>query len=465
MTKKFHIWLRNSLILTLSAFFSILFTQMVSAGELNFHAVNIGRGDALIIESQNHYMIVDSGTTECADILLNYLSKLNIPQNKIDCIVATHPDGDHVGGFPKVLENYDVEHIYFSQCTKAAYFYYNFIEAAKAEGCPMEYPKEGQKWIVGDAVVQVIYDGTKGATYNECSIVLKVSCDGKTILLTGDMPTNIERSLLAQGYNFKADILKVGHHGAASSSCADFLDAVSPQYAVISCNPPELTPFPRESVLKRLARRFIKTYRTPDGDVVFNIKNGIISTKNKENNGYISIKNGIITLSNNVFFATGREIRPSVTLYVNGLRVDPSHYTVSYTYNVTTGVAKVKLSATEVKYVSKCSTTFLILPQKETLKYTSVKKTKIKLKWSAQSSATGYVIQYSTKKSFKKKKTITIKNPKTTKTIITNLKPGTKYYFRIRAYKSNVGNGKWSKTLKVKTAKKKVVKKSKSRTK
>ena len=57
-------------------------------------------------------------------------------------------------------------------------------------------------------------------------------------------------------------VLKIGHHGAAASSCANFLDAVAPQYAVVSCGTPDICEFPKESVLQRLARRFIKLYRT-----------------------------------------------------------------------------------------------------------------------------------------------------------------------------------------------------------
>ena len=66
---------------------------------------------------------------------------------------------------------------------------------------------EGESWKLGDATVTVVYDGSQGTTYNECSIVLKVECDGKSILLTGDLPSVIETSLMEQGYNFKADIL------------------------------------------------------------------------------------------------------------------------------------------------------------------------------------------------------------------------------------------------------------------
>lgn len=444
-------------IITALAFTITIFASKISvfAGELNFHSVYVGKGDALIIESNNHYMIVDSATPTGAPLLMDYLDKLNIPENKIDYLVSTHPDGDHVGGFPDILEKYDVGQIIYSPCPKANSYYDDFINSVKAEGCPFRTATEGEKWQIGDATVQVIYDGSLGSTYNECSIVLKVTCDNKSILLTGDLPSTMERLLMEKVYDFNADILKIGHHGAAASSCADFLDAVTPQYAVISSSKSKDTNLPKASVLKRLARRFVKTYRTTDGDVVINIKNGVISTKNKENNGYISIKKGKITLSNNVYYATGKNIKPKVTLYVDGKLVPSSHYKVSYSSNKNTGIGKVKLTATEVKYVSVCNTTFLIRPAKVKLSASLYKYNKVKLSWSSQPHATGFQIKYSTNKLFKKNvKTITFNSSKILKKTISGLKSNKKYYFKVRAYKSNVGNGKWSKVKKIKTAKK-----------
>lgn len=443
-------------VLTILVFIGTFFISghIVFAGEMNFHAVFVGRGDALIIESNNHYMLVDSGTTEASSTLINYMDNLNIPDKKIDYVVSTHPDGDHVGSFTAIFEKYSVGQVIYSPCTKESSTYYKFINSVKQKGVPFRTPVEGESWKVGDATVQVIYNGSQGSTYNECSIVLKVTCDNKSILLTGDLPATMERELIRQNYNLKADILKIGHHGASASSCADFLDAVKPSYAVVSCNTPENTVFPKTTVLQRLARRFIKLYRTADKDVVINIKNGVISTTNKENNPYVSIKNGKITLSNNVYYSTGKEIKPSVTLYVNGIKVPSNQYKVTYSSNKYTGIAKVKLTGTEAKYVSTCSTTFMILPQKETLKASLSKHNRVKLVWSSQTHATGFKIKYSTDKNFKKDvKYITGKSAKATGKTISNLKYNTKYYFKVCAYKSNIGNGKWSKKVSVKTDK------------
>lgn len=445
----------------------------VFAGDMSMHAVYVGRGDAILISSNNHYMLVDSGTSKKSDKLLDYLDKLNIPDKKIDCVVATHPDGDHVGGFSSVFKEYEIGHVYYSPHEKDINAYDNFLEAIKAEGCPSEHPSEGQSWKIGDATVKVIYDGSRGGDstvadesgdsadsyYNEHSIVLKVTCDNKSILLTGDLPSTMERTLLSEGYDFKADVLKVGHHGAAASSCADFLDAVNPSYAVISCSTQEDNPgtiLPRIEVLKRLARRFIKTYRTTDGDVIINFHNGTISTKNKENNGYTCLKDAKITLSNNVFYATGEEIKPTVTVYSQGVLVTPNHYKVTYYSNKKTGTARVRVTANDDddKYVSYCEQTFLILPQKETLKGSLSDYNSVKLSWNSQSAASGFTIQYSTDKKFEKAvNTVTCNSSAELSKTISGLKFKTKYYFRVRAFTNNVGVGKWSNKVSFKTKK------------
>lgn len=87
--------------------------------------------NALLINSGDHYMLIDSGTTKGAPLLMNYLKKLNIPDKKIDYLVSTHPDGDHVGGFESVFKEYKVGQVIYSPCTKKSDSYSKFINSVK----------------------------------------------------------------------------------------------------------------------------------------------------------------------------------------------------------------------------------------------------------------------------------------------------------------------------------------------
>ncbi len=429
------------------------FSGDVHAGELIIHTVNVGQGDGIILESKGHFMIVDSGPTKSSAAFIRYLDKLNIPNNEIDYILATHPDEDHIGGFTSVLEKYTVKKAYYSACSKPTNSYNKFVNSLIYEGCTYQNPVEGQSWTLGDATVQVIYDGRWGSTYNECSIVLKVTCNNKSILLTADLPTTIEKILIKKKYNLGADILKVGHHGAAASTSESFLEAVNPKYAIISSGAYSIANTPKPSVLKRLASAFIKTYRTTDGNVVFTIKNGIISTKNREHNGYISISKGYIRLNKYTFYApqkVGKEVSPAVSLYVNNALVSSSLYTVKYSANTHSGIATVRVTGNENPYIGTLTTTFKIKPRKPTIYSAYAEYSNIHVGWTIQTSCSGYELQYSTNKSFKKNvKTKTVKKGETTKTTITNLKSYKKYYIRVRAYTDGVGYGKWSKKVHV----------------
>ncbi|MCR5737281.1 MAG: MBL fold metallo-hydrolase [Eubacterium sp.] len=430
------------------------FPQVVGAGELKFHALYVGSGDCLIIESNNHYMLVDGGFQQTSEHVIEYLDSLEIPDNQFDYVIATHPDTDHIGGIPYIYEKYGAKQVIYSPCTKSTTTYTEFIASTKEHKFPLRTPVEGEKWTLGDATVEVIYDGSQGTTYNECSIVLRVSCDGKSILLTGDLPAIMEHSLIQQGYNFRADILKVAHHGAGSSTCMDFLDAVKPTHAVISSSAEPTAKLPRDSLLIRLAKRFVKTYRTTDGNVLVSIIDGVIQTSHKENNGFYSITKGTITLSKNITYATGSSLKPKVTLTVNGKTVPKDQYKVSYSSNKYPGTATVTVKGRNIKYVGTLKTKFLILPAKEKLKVSLSGLTKIRLSWDSQKNISGYTVVYSKDKKFLSDlHYIQITSPSTLKRTVSHLPYGTTYYFRMRAYISKLGYGKWSKTHSIKTAK------------
>ncbi len=432
-----------------------LISFRVSAGELKFHALYVGSGDCLILESNGHYMLVDSGYDVTTKSVLDYLKNLNIPENKIDYAVATHPDADHVGGFSAIFDQYEIGEVIYSPCTKSSVAFTNFISSVKNHHLSYRTPIEGETWKLGDASVQVIYDGYQGTTYNECSIVLKATCDGKSVLLMADLPTVTANSLMKQGYNFRANVLKVGHHGAASSTSEEFLNAVNPSHAVISASEqPNVEPaFPRDSVLKKLAAKFIKTYRTVDGNICISIKNGVISTKNKEHNDFVSITKGTVTLSNNVMYATGKKLKPAVTLTVNGAIIPANQYKAKYSSNTYAGTATVKVTGNGKKYIGSLQKTFMILPARETLKTTLKKPAQVTLSWKTQKNISGYTIVYTTDKLFRKDlKYINIKKQSTTSKTLKNLSYDTTYYFKIRAYRSNLGFGQWSKKKSVKTS-------------
>lgn len=452
--------------------FVLVAPVIAKAGELTMHTINVLHGDAIVLESGGHYMLVDSGYAENSEMLMSYLEKLDIPEKNIDYVVATHPDGDHIGSMYKVYEEYNVANTILNDVPKPIKAYSRFINAIKEEGTPFHNPVDGETWTLGSAKIKVIYDGRQGTTYNESSIVLKVTIDNKSILLTADLPSTMEEKLIQAKCDLAADILKVGHHGAALSTSTQFLKKVKPTHAVISAAPYSADNLlPRASVLKRLAKVFAKTYRTTDGDIVMHIKNGVISTDHVENNPYLCITKGNVVLNSTLWTAgavAGTAIKPNVSLFVNGQLMDPSKYSISYSDNTHTGIASVKVTGKENgttgKLTGSLSTTFKILPHKSKF-YSAIRyNTKVALHWNAQKTCSGYEIQYSTDKSFKTKvKKVLVKSGTTNKKTISKISKKKTYYFRVRSYTTNVGNGAWSTKAKIKKVKVKKVKVKKTK--
>ena len=435
-----------------------------NAGELNMHVINIGHGDAILLESKGHYMLVDSGKKSAHKTLLAYLEE-HVTGDTIDYVLATHADTDHIGGFASVFNNYNIKNCIYGEPMKPLLDeegnetnYGKFAEAICNEpGLVYGNAFEGQTWSFGDASVKVIYDGRKGTTFNESSVVTKVTCDGKTILMTGDLPTTMEDRLIAQKYNFKADILKVGHHGAGASTSTEFLKKVNPQYAVIPNGVTEEgTFFPKDSVLQRLALRFIKTYLATEGDIVMNIKDGVISTDHKENTKFQCISRGQIVVIGSKFYASdtiGKAVKPDIHVYANGTLIPNSHFKITYTGATHTGTAKIKVTGNKKKYVGTLNTTFNLLPRRSNIKSykRSNNKKKITLTWSAQKYCSGYTIWYCPNKNMKTgAKKITIKGGKNNTKTLKELKKKKHYYFKIQAYTDGIGKGKWTTKKKVK---------------
>ncbi len=427
-----------------------------SAGELNMYALNIGHGDAFIFESQNQYMVVDAGTDteEHRETILSFFrDKLNIPNNRIQYVVATHADHDHIGGMKTIFEEFDIERCIYSEPTKTTNAFNSFVEAMQnEEGLIYDNATEGDEWQLGDATVKVIYDGRKGTTYNESSIILKITCDGKSVLMMGDIPTTMEDLLMSKGYDFKADILKIGHHGAAASSAARFLDVVKPTHAVISSGDYEETGLPKPTVLQKLARRFIKTYVTQGQNIAINIKDGFISTDSKENKDFISITRGSIVLDSPYYYApdkVGQGVVPKFKVYADGAVVPSNHYTVKLSKNTYSGIATLKVTGTNEKYLGSLSTTFRVLPRTSKILTIARIKTKLYLHWNQQMACDRYQMVYATDKKFTKNvRWLNVYGGQYNKKIITQLNKKKKYYLKVRAIKNNIGYGRWSSVVK-----------------
>lgn len=198
--------------------------------------VDVGAAECLIIAVDDEAMIVDAGYAKSWESIDQTIQSLGI--ESISYFVITHPHADHIGSAAKILENNDVDTILLPPITYESAAYGHFEEILTSSDIAVEYPYVGDQYMLGDAEITVY--GPHPVAYanpNDWSIVLMIEYAGRRILLTGDIEAEAEYDLLAYSdlYPLDADVLKVAHHGSNTSSTYVFIEAVSPQYAIISC--------------------------------------------------------------------------------------------------------------------------------------------------------------------------------------------------------------------------------------
>jgi len=178
-------------------------------------------------------------------------------------MVGTHPHGDHIGGLPQVLDTFPTETVWTSQLPYTNDYVSGFTGAVTRNGAEFVQPRPGERFQLGDATIDVI--GPLSLEYedaNDLSLVLMITYGDTRFLLTGDMEEVAERELVEAGVDLKADVLKVGHHGSASSTSYRFLRAVAPTYGVISLAAFNEYGHPHRDPMSRLMDADVTIYRT-----------------------------------------------------------------------------------------------------------------------------------------------------------------------------------------------------------
>lgn len=203
---------------------------------MSLHVLEVGKADALLVECDGRYLLVDSGTPDQAEQVCRYLVRRGV--KKLDYAINTHPDSDHVGGFAGVLREFSTDRYFMpklpAELLPADFAYTDTMGLLKEQGIPVEYLRGGDTLSLGRLSVQVLAPLSTRNSTNENSLVLLLLFGQSRFLLMGDAEAGEEAELLAAKTDLRADVLKVGHHGSKTSSIVAFLNAVRPRYAAVS---------------------------------------------------------------------------------------------------------------------------------------------------------------------------------------------------------------------------------------
>lgn len=235
-------------------------TGIAQAGTLTVTWLDVGQGDAAVIQCDGQSMLIDGGKPEKSSYIYAWLQQHGL--SYLDVIVATHVDADHIGGLSGALNYASVGTAYCPVTTGTTETFQSFVKYLAQRGKQITVPIAGETFALGGAQVQILGPLHRAEDSNDNSIVLKVSFGATSFLFTGDAERAEEQDLLNAGVNLQSTVLKVGHHGSDTSTSYSFLRAVAPQYAVISVGAGNSYGHPTEEVLSRLRDAGVTTFRT-----------------------------------------------------------------------------------------------------------------------------------------------------------------------------------------------------------
>ncbi len=245
--------------------------QSDNASGFELHVIDVGKADCLLIKCDGENMLIDTGYADSEDTIRAYLSEQGV--TRLEYLVATHQDKDHIGGMPWVLAEYEIGTALICPLEEDSKPYMRMKAALSAEGTNAVYPTAGYTFTLGGANITVLSpndDLLSTNDENECSIVLMVEYGSTRFLLMGDAQSKAEESLIKSDYDLTADVLKVGHHGSDQSTSPIFLSAVKPTYAAISCGYSDEDNYPAGDTLDALESAGVDILRTDaDGTIIF----------------------------------------------------------------------------------------------------------------------------------------------------------------------------------------------------
>lgn len=276
-----------------------VFPYAVSIAEdevIHLYVLNVGKADCIILQAYGKNYMIDTGREQNYPFVEAALQALSI--SKLDGVFITHTDSDHVGSVLKLsMSSIEVEGWY------AAGIYHEF----NAEKHPLRLAAairgKDANWLFAGDVIQVAESATlavlgplniNAANENNNSLVLRFDSPNGSILLTGDMKSEEEATLISAGMLSKVDVLKVGHHGDNGATSAAFAQIVKPQIAVISTSENEEQDTPNSSVLKRLYNAGCKT---------------CVITQDFDDAALVTLDNGNVQVENVVFSTLPQRIK------------------------------------------------------------------------------------------------------------------------------------------------------------
>ena len=230
-----------------------------SSTNVTIKFIDVGQGEAILIALPEKTMLIDAGPTGSAPKIAQVLQELG--RDKIDYLVATHPDEDHIGGMADVISNTQIGTIYAPNKTNNTATYRKFLAAIQNNNLQITLAEAGTIIDQTDSYKLEILWPKKDANFpdtNDYSIIIKLTVGNKTFLFTGDAPTNA----ILNSNPGHIDVLKLSHHGSRTGTTEVLIHKLSPTYAVLSYAVDNSYGHPMQSVLNALHKHSVEVWGT-----------------------------------------------------------------------------------------------------------------------------------------------------------------------------------------------------------
>jgi len=231
--------------------------------ELRVSFLDVGQGDAILIQKGNQQVLVDGGPSPQA-ITLELGDRMPFWDRTIELVISTHPHSDHLAGLLEVLQRYQVEQVLYPDLDDLDYespLYEEWLELVEEKDIPCTPAQAGQQIDLGDGVIITVLNppmplltGTE-SDIDSNGVVLRLSMGRASFLLAADIGQEAEFALIEQRADLVSSVLKVAHHGSYTSTTPEFLAVANPQVAVISVGEDNLFGHPSREVVERLEEK------------------------------------------------------------------------------------------------------------------------------------------------------------------------------------------------------------------
>lgn len=250
-------------------------------GDLTVTFLDVGQGNAVLIQNDGQSMLVDGGDRDQSSFVVSYLKQQGIEE--LTYVVSSHYDADHLNGVVGALNAFTCDEVLSADYETDTRVYQSFWSTIEEKDIPQIYPEIEENYELGDAYFTIVCpDSYDYSNDNDNSIGIRLVYGETSFLICGDASSEVEEMMLASGEELDSDVYLASHHGSEYSSSTAFLQAVSPEAVVVSCGKDNSYGHPAKAAMERIQATKASLYRTDLQGTIMVTSDGISLNWNTE---------------------------------------------------------------------------------------------------------------------------------------------------------------------------------------